>query len=105
MIDYQAVTIENINFMAQGDQEVYENLKILYTTPERTVPFARGFGINTDFLDQPIPIAQSRLIVEYTEKTRRFEPRANVQEVLFNTDVETGRIIPKVVINIGSETE
>lgn len=100
MIDYQSVTINSINFNAVGNEEIYENLKVLYTTPEGTVPFDRTFGINIDFLDEPIQIAKGRLIVEYTEKTKRYEPRASVQEVLFDIHGQTGRILPKVVINI-----
>ncbi|WP_100406680.1 GPW/gp25 family protein [Bacillus solitudinis] len=105
MIDYEAVTIESIDFSAQGTEEVYENLRVLYTTPLGSVPFNRSFGVSTDFLDEPLPIAKGFLIVEYREKTRRFEPRATVQEVLFDEDVQTGRIIPKVVITIDLEAE
>ncbi|WP_163538312.1 GPW/gp25 family protein [Gracilibacillus sp. YIM 98692] len=103
MIDYQEVTIQNINFSAIGAQEIYENLRILYTTPEGSIPFDREFGINMAFLDQPTQIAQGRLIVEYTEKTKRFEPRAVVQEVLFDQDEQTGHLQPKVVIAIDLE--
>ncbi|MGO4890283.1 hypothetical protein ACJ2A9_21250 [Anaerobacillus sp. MEB173] len=105
MIDYKAVNVEVINFSAIGIDEVYQNLKVLYTTPEGTVPFDREFGINTDFIDEPIPIAQGRLIVEYTDKTRRFEPRATVDEVFFHTDVNTGKLVPRVVIRIDIEAE
>lgn len=100
MIDYASVKIENINFSAKGNDEIYQNLKILFTTIEGSVPFDPEFGININYIDAPIPIAQGRIIAEYTRKTRMFEPRVNVKEVNFITDELTGYLIPKVVINI-----
>jgi phage baseplate assembly protein W len=105
MIDYQAVVIDTINFAVQGTEEVYQNLKTLYTTSEGSVPFDRKFGINTDFLDEPIPIAQGRLVVEYRQKTKRYEPRVNVEEVRFEQDALSGKMFPKVVISNGFESE
>lgn len=104
MIDWQAVRIENINFSATGVNEIYENLRILYTTPEGAVPFNRKFGINTSFLDEPDPIAQGRMIVEYTQKTRQFEPRATVKEVYFDVDTQNGKMVPRVVIEFAEQS-
>ena len=100
MIDYRQVAIQSINYGAQGNDEVYENLKVLYTTPVGSVAFDRNFGINTDFLDEPDPVAQGRLLIEYREKAKIYEPRASVQEVLFTSNQETGNLTPKVVIAI-----
>lgn len=104
MINLNGVSIENINLNAQGNDEIYQNLQILYTTPAGTVPFDREFGINYDLLDNPTPIAQGRLIVEYIEKTRKYEPRVSVKEVNFETN-EDGSIIPKVVIEFDNNAE
>lgn len=100
MIDYQSVQITSLNLNALGNEEIYQNLKVLYTTPEGSVPFDRNFGINMDFLDKPLPIAQGRLMIEYREKTSRYEPRAMVQEVTFQGDPLNGTLKPKVVIEI-----
>ncbi len=103
IIDYSNVEIQNINFAATGSSEIYQNLKIIYTTPAGTVPFDRNFGIDISIIDEPIDIAKGKLIVEYTTKTRKYEPRASVKEVDFKGDVRSGKIIPKVVIIIESE--
>ena len=100
MIDLNGVTIEAVNFGAQGDEEIYQNLRTLYTTPVGTVPFDREFGINSDVLDSSLPIAQGRLTVEYIEKTRKYERRAMVKEVEFISNTENGVLMPKVVIEI-----
>lgn len=100
MIDYQSVEIEQVDFGAQGQVEIFQNLKILFTTIEGTVPFDSTFGIKIDFLDEPLPISQAKLIAEYTMKTRKFEPRASVKEVNFEVNQTTGELKPRVVISI-----
>ncbi|WP_404427312.1 hypothetical protein LG296_01710 [Ureibacillus chungkukjangi] len=104
IIDYSSVLISDIDFAAEGNSEIFQNLKTLYTTIAGTVPFDREFGINIDFLDMPIPLAQGRLIVEYAEKTSIYEPRASVKEVDFEVDTVNGKLIPKVVIEVVSES-
>lgn len=103
IIDYLNVGILNIDFSAIGSMEIYQNLKTIYTTPAGTVPFDRNFGIDISIIDEPINIARGKLIVEYTAKTRKYEPRAVVSEVNFDTDPQNGKIVPKVVIIIESE--
>ena len=100
MIDYGSVVIEGINFSATGHEEVHQNLKMLFTTPEGSVAFDRSFGISTAFMDQPLPVAKNRLLVEYIEKTKLYEPRASIQEVFFNEDSKSGSLIPKVVVEV-----
>lgn len=100
MIDFQSVKLEAINFSAIGLEEIKRNLGILFTTPAGSVPYDREFGVNIDFLDQPIPIAKNMLTIEYAEKTRRFEPRASVLEVHFDPEPDIGKLIPRVVIAI-----
>jgi len=105
MIKYESVIIEGIDLNASGQAEVYQNLKMLFTTPERSVPFNRSFGINPSFMDEPLPIAKNRILVEYIEKTKKFEPRASIQEVFFTEDQETGNMIPKVVVSVDLKEE
>ncbi|WP_121614799.1 hypothetical protein [Virgibacillus halodenitrificans] len=104
MIDYKAVRIAGVDFGANGLNEVYQNLQSLYTTPEGTVPFDRGFGINTDFLDEPLPIAKGKIMMEYRQKTQEYEPRAIVDSVTFEANELSGYLTPKVVISIGDNT-
>lgn len=97
-VNINSVVVNKINLDATGIDEIYQNLNVLYTTPEGTVPFDREFGINTDILDNPLPIAKGLLIAEYINKTRKYEPRAKVKKVDFEYREET--IVPKVVIEI-----
>lgn len=103
MIDYQNVEVIGLNIEAAGTEEILRNLKVIFTTPKGTVPFDRSFGLDLGILDGPITLVQGRLIAEYTDLTRKYEPRAQVKEVYFGTDPQKGVLIPKVVVSIGSE--
>lgn len=99
MIDIEN-TIIDINLQAKGYEEIYRNLQVIYTTPAGTVPFDREFGIDIDVLDYPIGMTKGKLTIEIIEKTRRYEPRATVKEVIFISSKKDERLIPKVVIEI-----
>lgn len=101
MFNIKSVEISiNINFHAEDAEEILQNLKMLFTTPKGTVPFDRNFGINFDLVDRPQNIARALLTAEYTEQVRRYEQRARVKEVIFNSCVIEGVLIPKVVIEL-----
>jgi hypothetical protein len=89
-----------VNFNAVGVDEILQNIKMLFSTPAGTVPFDRDFGINWDIVNKPIVIAKGLLTVEYIEKVRKYEPRAQVKQVTFEYDSISGSLIPKVVINL-----
>lgn len=78
--------------------EIIRNLKILYSTPEGTVVADRNFGINMSIQDNPINLAKAKLVSEYIMKTKKYEPRVKVKEVLFDIDFD-GSLKSKVVID------
>jgi len=97
MIDLNSTESE-INAGATGDEEIYQNIKVIITTPVGTVPFDRDFGIDYSMIDSPTEIAKGFLTVEIIEKVRKYEPRADVKEVLFNVIDE--KIIPRIILNL-----
>lgn len=99
MIDLHGIQIFDIGLTS--NQEAIRNLKVIYTTPQGTVPFDRAFGIDISILDEPLNIAKGKLTVEFINKAKQYEPRVKVKEVLFVIDSENGNIIPKVVIEGG----
>ncbi len=99
MIDVSNTNII-IDFSALGSNEIMQNLKVLFSTPAGTVALDRDFGIDWSILDNPINVAKTLLIVEYTEKVREYEPRVEVKEVTYTYDELNGKIIPKVVVGI-----
>lgn len=73
------------------------SLRLLYTTRVGTMPLARDFGLNMDFLDRPMEVAKSLFAAEIVEQTAKFIPEVRVQVVTF-TMGRDGQLIPKVVI-------
>lgn len=94
MIDVKNVII--INPLAEGKEEIMQNLKTLLTTPAGSVAFDREFGIDTSFIDMPIEIAKARITAEYIEKINKYENRVKISEIIFET--KDNILIPKVVI-------
>ena len=73
------------------ERDVYNCLKTLY----------REFGLNMDCLSLPAEAAEAKLTAEIIRKTKKYEPRAQVLEVSYETSrSQQGNIRPKVVINI-----
>ena len=67
-------------------------------------PFYRDFGISSEFLDRPVPVAKVMLISEVREAVEEWEPRASVVNVSFKGNVlEPGRLVPIVEVEISVE--
>jgi len=97
MIDISNPTID---FKAQGAEEIYQNVRTIITTPAGSVPFDRDFGISQAFLDAPMSRAEGMVTIEYIERIKKYEPRAQVREVTFSHDPLDGRLKPRVVIGL-----
>ena len=77
-------------------------LETLYQTPEGTCPLDREFGISLDFVGMPMDVAQNLFAVEITDKTDRYEPRAMIWEINFETTAD-GQLKAEVVITNGGD--
>ena len=77
---------------------VLQNVGIILSTHEGTVPLYRDFGLSTEYMHKPIPVAKALLHAEIKEKVERYEPRASVVGVTFE---ETGNgLIPTLEVEI-----
>lgn len=88
-----------IEFSASGSEEIIQNIMTIITTPAGTVPFDRDLGIDWSILDSPIPQARAKLTIEYIEKVKKYEPRAEVRQITFSSN-EQGKLVPRVVIGL-----
>ena len=84
-------------------RSVLQSVSLILSTPKGSVPMYRDFGLNTEFLDLPAPIAEVRMVSEIREAIGRWEPRATVTDVSFVRDTLSGRLIPTVEVEINSE--
>ena len=82
-------------------EEIYRNLQVLYGTMAGEQALDRDFGISIDLVDHPDPSTQAKFVAEVVEKTRRYEPRANVLRVDWAAEgAKAGNLKSKVVIEI-----
>lgn len=89
-----------IDFKATGTDEIYQNLKVIFTTQSGTVALDRDFGIDFSVVDLPLQQAKAALTIEYIEKVKKYEPRVRVKQVTFKVNGTEGVLKPKVVIGL-----
>ncbi|MDO4495902.1 MAG: lysozyme [Clostridiaceae bacterium] len=94
-------TVE-IDIQKQSDewQDILRCLNVLYGSRVGTLATDRDFGIDWSFLDMPMESAKAMIESELIRKTRKYEPRAKVKQVLWTGDATSGIIKPKVVIDL-----
>lgn len=82
-------------------RSVLQNIAVILSTPRGTVPMYRDFGVSTEFLDMPLPLAKVRMIAEVREAVETWEPRAAVVDVRFSDErAAEGVLIPIVEVEI-----
>ncbi len=79
-------------------KDIFEKIMFLLTLVKGTIPMNREIGMESDILDLPVYEAQSRYTVSAMELIENFETRVKVNEVSFETDGNTGDMVPKVVV-------
>lgn len=97
-----AVDVGTVSLNEQDTvSSVLQNIAILLSTRQGTVPLYRDFGLPMKFLDKPANIARPIIVAEVKEAIEKFEPRATFVRVLFDEDASTpGKIIPTVEVEI-----
>lgn len=81
-------------------EEIIQNISMILQTVKNTAPLYRDFGVSAEFVDKPIPAAETLIIADIYEAIEKYEPRAGIQNVYFESN-ETGKLNPclEVVIN------
>lgn len=94
----------DVEIMPSGSTEeldIYNCLLTLYGSREGEQALDREFGLNMECLSLPSEAAQATLTAEIIRKTKKYEPRAEVLEVEYETShSQQGSIRPKVVVQI-----
>lgn len=82
--------------------EVIRNVNVILGTLEGEVACDRSFGLNPNFLDKPLDLAKQLYIITVIDKVEQYEPRAAVENIVFDSDALKGSLNPRVVITIES---
>ena len=93
-----------INFRPESTvEEVLQNVWFILNTMEYDCPLARGLGLDPEFIDRPIEIAQALSVADVFEKIETYEPRAEVLEVEFESNHATGKVYAKAEVDINGD--
>ena len=100
-----ATDLKSIQFNEKNElNAVLQNIAVILSTPMGTVPLYRDFGLDWSFLDKPTPVAKVLMVAPVREAVERWEPRARVLNVSFQTDPsQPGTLIPTVEVEINAE--
>ena len=90
----------SVNFAPETEvEEVIQNVRTIINTIKRSVPLDRAFGIDGDVVDKPMPVAEAQLSNEIFTAVRKYEPRARIENIRFESNL-TGKLNVKVVVSI-----
>lgn len=91
---------------ATEEAEILQNVRTLLLTRLGSVPLDRGLGLSWEHLDMPLPAVRSLMTAAIIDLIDEYEPRARVQSVEFEENIENameGILRPRVIISIGEE--
>lgn len=83
--------------------EILQNVRTILATPVYSVPLDRGFGINAECVDLPLPVARAKAVQEIVTAIRKYEPRVSVTKITWEADMD-GVLKPKVQVRINDAT-
>jgi len=85
-------------------KSVLQNIRIILSTRQFSVPLYREFGLPMQFLDKPMAVARSLLIAEIKDAISEYEPRANVLNITLDIDENApGKLHATVEVEIKDE--
>lgn len=100
----KAFSVENINVAPETtEEEVLQNVAMIISTPQFSVPLDRGFGLSQRFVDKPIQVAKAIAVSEVMDAIAKSEPRADIVSVTFEQGESPGKLIPVVEVDINGE--
>lgn len=96
---YEITPLDKISFGADGNLAMIQNAKFILSTHIGTCFMDREFGWEPP-IDAPNEYAKTEASARIVEVLERNIPGLTVEEVLFDEDVLTGRLVPRVKVVI-----
>lgn len=84
-------------------EEIIQNVSMILQTIKYTAPLYREFGISARYIDKPMQIAETLLISEIYAAIEKYEPRAQITNISFTHDEKTGKLNPRLEVEINAE--
>ncbi len=100
LMNYLIETDKNVNFSPQNEvEEVLQNVRTILSTHKGSVPLDRDFGIDSSYVDTPMPVAKAKLASEIMKAVQKYEPRATITKIDFTGDLN-GTLKPRIEVSI-----
>ena len=96
------ITGEDIGLIkgARGVDAVLQNVRMILAVVKGSCPLERELGLDRKIVDRPLAVQKALLAQEVFIQVRRFEPRAEVQEIDWEYDEMQGWTYPKIWIEV-----
>ena len=91
----ESYTIEMLS-LDQESKDIQICLQTLLSIRAGTQPADREMGISWECLDQVPEVAEALFLVELEDKVEKYEPRAEIKDVLFQS-LPDGTIRPHII--------
>ena len=88
-----------IKFAPSEREEIMQNVRTIIMTMKKSIPMFREFGIG-NILDQPINIVQARITSQVADAIKRYEPRAKLISIDYNSNIIDGELNPIITIEV-----
>lgn len=101
------ISLENVPEISLGlsgnDAEIIQNVAVILSTFEGSVPLLRDFGISASPIHRPLNIAKSMMYSNIKEAIEKYEPRVTVKAITFNASDSHKKLKPTVEVEITGE--
>lgn len=88
--------IENAAVFGDVDAAALDRVRRLFSTPENSIPFLRGFGVDISNIDDIKIAKEGILLAEYSRKLKTYFPELKIKEISYQ--IENNKLTPTVVI-------
>ena len=79
---------------------VLQNIRIILTTIQGTIPMYRDFGLSREHRGKAVHTVLPMLYADIREKVEKYEPRVRVENVIIEQAENDGSINPTVEVTI-----
>lgn len=94
------ILLQDIEFVPKSTvQEILQNVIAICSTVKGSVPLDREFGIDDTLIDLPANTVRAKLAAQYIDAVRKFEPRAEVVKVAFQSK-SNQEVYPVITIRL-----
>lgn len=104
MISSRDAVINLVGFPENEAEDIRRCLATLYSIREGEQPLDRELGLRMDYLDKPANIARNLFALEVIEKTKKYEPRVEIERVTYEFS-GNGMMRPVILVRKGSGIE